>query len=104
RVMVSRQEGGPGSAWLEVTAEQLRADVDALAKGLVAAGIEAQDRVGIMSRTRYEWTLADLALWSIGAVPVPVYETSSRDQVAWIGQDSGAVAMIVEDQAMMTTL
>ncbi len=105
RVMVSRQEqGGPGSAWVEVTAAQLRGDVDVLARGLVAAGIEAQDRVAIMSRTRYEWTLADLALWSIGAVPVPVYETSSKDQVAWIGQDSGAVAMIVEDQAMMATV
>jgi long-chain acyl-CoA synthetase len=105
RVMVSRQgAAGAEAEWSEVTAEQLRADVDALAKGLVAAGIEVGDRVAIMSRTRYEWTLADLALWSIGAVPVPVYETSSRDQVAWIGQDSGAVAMIVEDQAMMATV
>lgn len=105
RVMVSRQEpGGPGSAWAEVTAAQLRGDVDALARGLVAAGIAAQDRVAIMSRTRYEWTLADLALWTIGAVPVPVYETSSKDQVAWIVQDSGAVAMIVEDQAMMAAV
>ena len=53
----------------------------ALAKGLVAAGVAAGDRVGIMSRTRYEWTLADFALWSAGAVPVPIYETSSAEQV-----------------------
>jgi long-chain acyl-CoA synthetase len=102
RVMVSVQE--PESGWRDVTATQLRADVDALAKGFVAAGIQVRDRVAIMSRTRYEWTLADLALWSIGAVPVPVYETSSADQVAWIAKDSGAVAMIVEDQVMMATV
>ena len=103
RVMVGVQQPD-GSGWREVTAAQLRADVDALAKGLVAAGIQPHDRVAIMSRTRYEWTLADLALWSVGAVPVPVYETSSPDQVAWIAKDSGAVAMIVEDQAMMATV
>ena len=103
RVMVSVQERD-GSRWREVSAAQLRADVDALAKGFVAAGIEVLDRVAIMCRTRYEWTLADLALWSIGAVPVPVYETSSKDQVAWIARDCGAVAVIVEDQGMMATV
>ena len=103
RVLVSVRDAD-GAGWRDVDAAQLRAEVDALAKGFVAAGIEVGDRVAIMSRTRYEWTLADLALWSVGAVPVPVYETSSRDQVSWIVQDSGAVAMIVEDQPMMTAV
>ncbi|AXH97938.1 long-chain fatty acid--CoA ligase [Ornithinimicrobium avium] len=103
RVLVSLR-AADGASWREVDAAGLRTDVDALAKGFVAAGIQVRDRVAIMSRTRYEWTLADLALWSIGAVPVPVYETSSQDQVRWIVQDSGAVAMIVEDPTMMTTL
>lgn len=103
RVLVSVQEAG-GSTWREVTAAELRADVDALARGLLAAGIQTGDRVGIMSRTRYEWTVADLALWSVGAVPVPVYETSSQEQVTWILGDSGAVAVLVEDQAMMAVV
>ncbi len=63
-----------------------------LAKGLVASGIAAGDRVGLMSKTRYEWTIADLALLTIGAVMVPIYETSSADQVEWILADSGARA------------
>ncbi|WP_337678338.1 AMP-dependent synthetase/ligase [Ornithinimicrobium humiphilum] len=103
RVLVARQESA-GGGWSDVTAARLRADVDALAKGFVAAGLQARDRVAIMSRTRYEWMVVDLALWSVGAVPVPVYETSSRDQVSWIARDSGAVAMIVEDAAMMATV
>jgi long-chain acyl-CoA synthetase len=77
------------------------AQVRALAKGFVAAGIEPGDRVAIMCRTRIEWALADFALWTAGAVPVPVYETSSPSQVDWILRDSAAVAMIVEDQALM---
>ena len=72
------------------------AQVTALAKGLIAAGIEPGDRVALMSRTRYEWTLADYAIWSAGAVTVPVYETSSAEQVEWILSDSGARAAIAE--------
>ncbi|MFX0537293.1 AMP-dependent synthetase/ligase [Ornithinimicrobium sp. Y1847] len=87
--------------WQDLTAAEVAAQVLGLARGLVAAGVESGDRVAIMSRTRLEWMVADFALWSVGAVPVPVYETSSRDQVAWILQDSGAVAMFVEDQALM---
>ena len=82
--------------WTEVTCQQFRDEVAALAKGLIAAGIEAGDKVGLMSRTRYEWTLADYAIWSAGAVPVPIYETSSPEQIAWILGDSGAKALIVE--------
>jgi long-chain acyl-CoA synthetase len=87
----------PGG-WTEVTAATFAAEVTALAKGFVAAGIGPGDVVGIMSRTRYEWTVADFALWSAGAVPVPIYETSSPDQVEWILSDSGAVGVLVETE------
>jgi long-chain acyl-CoA synthetase len=82
--------------WQDVTAAQFCAQVSGLAKGLVAAGIEPGDRVALMSRTRYEWTLADYAIWAAGAVTVPVYETSSAEQVEWIVTDSGARAAIAE--------
>src|SRR4029453_14515428 len=60
------------------------------------AGIAPGERVALMSRTRYEWTLVDYAIWAAGAVTVPIYETSSPDQVQWILADSGAVAAFVE--------
>ncbi|GAA5161965.1 AMP-dependent synthetase/ligase [Ornithinimicrobium tianjinense] len=85
--------------WADVSAAELHERVVGLARGFVAAGIEAGDRVAIMSRTRMEWALADFALWMVGAVPVPVYETSSRSQVEHILRDSRAVAAIVEEQA-----
>ena len=85
-----------GAGWQDVTAARFADDVNRLAKGLIAAGIDVGDRVAIMSRTRYEWTLADYAIWTAGAVTVPIYETSSPDQVAWILEDSGAVAVVVE--------
>ncbi|WNB89933.1 long-chain fatty acid--CoA ligase [Glutamicibacter protophormiae] len=80
----------------DVTARQFRDEVAALARGMAARGIGAGDRVGLLSRTRYEWSLADFALWWLGAVPVPVYDTSSPDQIAWILSDSEAVAVFVE--------
>jgi long-chain acyl-CoA synthetase len=82
--------------WQDVTAAQFRSDVSGLAKGMIAAGIQPGDRVALMSRTRYEWTLADYAIWAAGAVTVPVYETSSAEQVEWIVTDSGARAAITE--------
>jgi len=82
--------------WEDVTAAQFRTEAAELAKGLMAAGIQPGDRVALMSRTRYEWTLTDVAIWFAGAVTVPVYETASADQVRWILQDSGAVAVVVE--------
>lgn len=88
------QAGDPST----VTCRQFRDDVLALARGLVAAGVEPGARVALMSRTRYEWTLVDYALWSIGAVTVPVYDTSSAEQLAWILADSGAVACVVETE------
>ncbi|MEV6932530.1 long-chain fatty acid--CoA ligase [Dactylosporangium sp. NPDC051485] len=85
-----------GGEWQEVTCAQFRDSVTALARGLIAAGIQPGDRVGLMSGTRYEWTLIDYAIWAAGAVTVPIYETSSPEQVAWILSDSGAVACFVE--------
>ena len=79
-----------------MTASQFRDEVVALAKGLVAAGIEAGDRVALMSHTCYEWTLIDYAIWAAGAITVPVYETSSAEQAEWILSDSGARACFVE--------
>lgn len=83
-------------AWRDVSATDFLADVSALAKGLMASGVGAGDRVGIMSRTRYEWALIDFAIWFAGAVSVPIYETSSPSQVAWNLGDSGAVAAFGE--------
>ncbi len=82
--------------WDDVTAEQFRDEVAALAKGLIAAGISPGDRVALMSRTRYEWTLIDYAIWAAGAVTVPIYETSSAYEVEWIVSDSGARAAFAE--------
>jgi long-chain acyl-CoA synthetase len=82
--------------WADVTAAGFLAEVTRVAKGLVGSGIEAGDRVALLSRTRYEWTLLDYAIWFAGAVAVPVYETSSADQIAWILSDSGATAIVVE--------
>ncbi len=83
-------------AWGDVTAAQFAHEVTAVAKGLIATGIAAGDRVGVMSKTRYEWTVADFALFTVGAVVVPIYETSSAEQVQWILSDSGARAIFVE--------
>jgi long-chain acyl-CoA synthetase len=86
-----------GQQWEDVTAAEFLHQVSGVAKGLIAAGIGAGDRVALMSKTRYEWTLVDYAIWCAGAVTVPVYETSSAEQVAWILGDSGARAVVTED-------
>jgi long-chain acyl-CoA synthetase len=83
-------------SWQDVSATEFLADVQALAKGLIASGVGAGDRVGIMSRTRYEWALIDFAIWFAGGISVPIYETSSPSQVAWNLGDSGAVAAFGE--------
>jgi len=82
--------------WAPVTVVEFAEQVVRLAAGLIAAGIRPGDRVALMSATRYEWVLCDFAIWSAGAVTVPVYETSSAEQVAWILRDSGAVATFTE--------
>ncbi|MFE9373311.1 AMP-dependent synthetase/ligase [Streptomyces sp. NPDC006711] len=86
-------------AWADVTARQFLAEVRAVAKGLIASGVEAGDRVALLSRTRYEWVLLDFAIWSAGAVTVPVYETSSPEQIQWILGDSAATLALVESEA-----
>jgi long-chain acyl-CoA synthetase len=104
RVVLRRRASAGGAAWEDVTAEKFAAEVLQLAKGLIAAGVGAGDRVALMSRTRYEWTIADYAIWAAGAVTVPVYETSSAEQVEWMLRDSGSRALIVETAAHLETV
>ncbi|WP_406177058.1 AMP-dependent synthetase/ligase [Streptomyces sp. NBC_00996] len=102
-LQLSRRSSGPdGDEWLPVTAAEFRDETMGLAKGLLADGVRFGERVAVMSRTRYEWTLFCYALWSIGAQVVPVYPTSSADQVRWILSNAQAVAVVVEheDHAM----
>ncbi len=98
---VAFRRPGP-SGWTNVTAAQFRDDVVAVAKGLVAAGVAAGDRVALLSKTRYEWTVFDYATWWAGAVVVPIYETSSTEQISWILSDSAAIACVVETDAHLT--
>ena len=98
-----RRRTGPGQ-WQDVTAAAFRAEVEALAAGLVAAGLEPGDRVGLMSATRYEWTVIDYAIWTAGGVTVPVYETSSSEQVEWYLGDSGARGVFAESDADAATI
>ncbi|MFK8909741.1 AMP-dependent synthetase/ligase [Streptomyces sp. YS-3] len=90
--------------WTDVTATQFLAEVRGVAKGLIAAGVEPGDRVALLSRTRYEWVLLDFAIWSAGAVTVPVYETSSPEQIQWILGDSGATLCVVETEAHLASV
>ncbi|MFM1722250.1 long-chain fatty acid--CoA ligase [Rhodococcus sp. PAM 2766] len=83
-------------SWVDVTAREFADQVTAVAKGLVARGVQPGDRVALMSATRYEWQLLDYAIWSAGGVTVPIYETSSAEQVKWILEDSGAIGLVVE--------
>jgi len=96
RVMLSRPLG---DGWQKVTAKEFEAEVRTTAKGLIASGIQLGDRVAIMARTRYEWTILDFAIWFAGGTTVPIYETSSAEQVDWIMSDSSSVAIIVETPA-----
>ena len=100
RVMLSRPIG---DGWQEVTAREFEEEVRTVAKGLIASGIAIGDRVAIMAKTRYEWTILDFAIWFAGAISVPIYETSSAEQIQWILEDSGAVALIVETPALAET-
>ncbi|GAA1416369.1 AMP-dependent synthetase/ligase [Streptomyces thermospinosisporus] len=92
-VVLRRERGG---AWQPVTAAAFAREVTEVAKGLIAAGLQPGDRVAVMSRTRYEWTVLDFAIWSAGGQSVPVYATSSAAQVEWIVRDSGARYVVTE--------
>ncbi|MEF9883554.1 AMP-dependent synthetase/ligase [Streptomyces sp. P9-A4] len=96
-VLFSRK--GPQGEWYDVTAARFAAEVHSVAKGLIAHGLRPGDRLALMARTTYEWTLIDFAAWAAGLVTVPVYPTSSAFQTRWILQDSGAAACVVEDAA-----
>jgi len=89
----------PNDQWIDVTGGDAQEYVDAVAKGLIARGIGPGDTVGIMCRTRFEWTVLDFAIWSAGAVPVPVYDTSSTSQIDWITSDANITTLFVETDA-----
>ncbi|TDC09026.1 hypothetical protein E1267_08515 [Nonomuraea longispora] len=89
-----RSTGG----WRPVTARRFAADVRSLAAGFLAAGIQPGDRIALLAATSYEGTLVDYALWTVAAPPVPIYETSSAEQVRWVLQDAGPVAAVVEHE------
>ncbi|MGH3980164.1 MAG: AMP-dependent synthetase/ligase [Pseudonocardiaceae bacterium] len=95
-----RIDGG----WVDVTAKDFAAQLTAVTRGLIASGVDRGDRVALLSKTRYEWTLLDYAIWAAGGVTVPIYETSSPEQVEWILSDSGATAVIVEASAHRETV
>ncbi|MDT9693353.1 AMP-dependent synthetase/ligase [Streptomyces sp. P9(2023)] len=90
--------------WRDVTSAQFRDEVLALAKGLIAHGVRFGDRVAIMARTRYEWTLFDFALWALGAQSVPIYPTSSAEQVYWMLHDAEVTACVVESEDHAMTI
>jgi len=83
--------------WRNVTTQEFYEEVKSLAKGLIHEGIKPGQAVAIMSRTRYEWTLIDFAIWWAGAISVPIYESSSASQIQWILSDSDAVALFIEN-------
>ncbi|MCX5060606.1 MULTISPECIES: long-chain fatty acid--CoA ligase [unclassified Streptomyces] len=100
-VLSRRTESG---RWSDVTAARFADEVLAVAKGLIAEGLAPGDRIAVMARTVYEWTLLDFAAWAAGLVTVPIYPTSSVFQARWILQDSGAAALVTETAAQAATL
>jgi len=99
-IAVAKPEGG---SWTPITSTQFRDEVRAVAKGLVADGIKAGDRVAIFSRTVYDWTVVDYAIWYAGAISVPIYETSSPEQVQWMISDANVVATFFESHHVLAT-
>ena len=93
RVLVSRPLG---NGWQPVTAVEFDQEIRSVAKGLIAHGVARGDRVAIMAKTRYEWTILDFAIIYCGGITVPIYETSSAEQVRWILSDSASVLLVVE--------
>lgn len=89
--------------WTDVTDREFADTVRAVGRGLVAAGIEAGDRVALLSSTRYEWNVVDFAVWAVGGVTVPIYDSSSAEQIRWIMEDSGARLIVVENDVHAAT-
>ncbi|MEU3294434.1 AMP-dependent synthetase/ligase [Streptomyces longwoodensis] len=102
RIILSRRL--PDCSWVDVTAADFSSEVLAIAKGLITAGLVPGDRIAVMARTRYEWTLLDFAAWAAGLVTVPIYPTSSNFQTRWILHDSGAVALVTETAEQASAL
>ncbi|MEV6397982.1 AMP-binding protein [Streptomyces sp. NPDC051907] len=102
RIALGRKDAA--GQWQDVTSAEFRDEVLALAKGLLAHGVRFGDRVALMCRTRYEWTLFDFALWTVGAQSVPVYPTSSAEQVFWMLHDSEVTACMVEQEDHAMTI
>ncbi|MFE4581227.1 AMP-dependent synthetase/ligase [Streptomyces chartreusis] len=102
-VVLRRRQGGDPT-WRPVTAAAFAREVTAAAKGLIAAGLEPGGRVAVMSRTRYEWTVLDFAIWAAGGQTVPIYATSSADQVEWIVRDSGVRHVVTETKENTETV
>src|SRR5690625_3275544 len=98
--VIFERKSSLGTKFVPVSVQTFADEVTAVAKGLLALGIDAGDRVAIMAHTSYEWTLLDFAAWSAGAVPVPIYETSSAEQVEWIVSDSAVRVVFTETRAM----
>ena len=86
-----------GSTFQTISTKAFVDEVVEVAAGLMALGVEAGDRVCIMSSTRYEWTVLDYGIWAAGAVTVPIYETSSAEQIEWIVGNSGATVIVFEN-------
>lgn len=101
-VLFSRPNGE--GEWYDVTALEFLTEVSAVAKGLIATGVQPGDRIAILSRTRFEWTLFDYAIWFAGAVSVPIYETSSAEQIRAMLADSGASALVTEGSSQLSRL
>lgn len=95
RVVVSHMVD---NVWVDLTGREFRTFVDSVAKGLIANGVQPHQSVGIMARTRYEWAVLDFAIWSAGAIPIPIYDTSSRSQVDWITSDADVSVLFVETE------
>ncbi|MFD5773294.1 AMP-dependent synthetase/ligase [Streptomyces fungicidicus] len=101
-VVLSRRTAD--GSWRDVTAAGFAAEVLAVAKGLISEGLTPGDRIAVMARTVYEWTVLDFAAWAAGLVTVPVYPTSSVFQARWILHDSGAVALVTETAGQAAAL
>ncbi len=95
-------EGEGGPRWEDVSNAEFRTRVEEVARGLLAAGLQVADRVALLARTRLEWTVVDYAIWWVGGVSVPVYATSSDEQISWILSDSGCRFAVVEDASYAT--
>lgn len=104
QAVVYERKSSLGTSWIPVTVQTFYEEVMALARGLIALGIEPGDAVAIMSRTRYEWSLCDFAIWAAGAIPVPIYETSSVDQCQWIVESANVKMAFAESHAQATIL